>query len=68
MGLGSTTIYEEGEGADERLEVNLAKLLKVDGVFALVLVLNAFPVVDVVDQADSRDVCGTSTTRATMEA
>ena len=29
VGLGSTTIYEEGEGADERLEVNLVKLLKV---------------------------------------
>ncbi|CAM9189780.1 unnamed protein product, partial [Laminaria digitata] len=28
VGLGSTTIYEEGEGADERLEVNLVKLLK----------------------------------------
>lgn len=29
VGLGSTTLYEEGDGADDRLEVNLTKLLKV---------------------------------------
>lgn len=36
VGLGSTTLYEEGEGADERLEVNLVKLLKVSGVWTVV--------------------------------
>lgn len=35
VGLGSTTIYEEGEGADERLEVNLVKLLKVGSVWVV---------------------------------
>jgi len=29
VGLGATTLFEEGEGADERLKVNLKKLLKV---------------------------------------
>ncbi len=29
VGLGATTLYEEGEGADDRLKVNLKKRLKV---------------------------------------
>lgn len=29
VSLGSTTLFEEGDGADERLHVNLDKLLKV---------------------------------------
>ncbi|CAN0530894.1 unnamed protein product, partial [Ectocarpus sp. 8 AP-2014] len=28
VGLGATTLYEEGDGADDRLVVNLTKLLK----------------------------------------
>lgn len=29
VSLGATTVFEEGDGADERLKVNLEKLLKV---------------------------------------
>lgn len=29
VSVGSTTLFEEGDGADDRLKVNLEKLLKV---------------------------------------
>lgn len=32
VGMGATTLFEEGDDADERLEVNLGKLLKVTSV------------------------------------
>lgn len=31
VSVGSTTLFEEGDGADERLKVNLVKPLKVRG-------------------------------------